>query len=606
MIKTTDMTVTNGQDQFYPTPKSLAEKMVSGLDFHMIQNVLEPSAGKGDLIDALIRKAYIHGRYNCRLNIDAVEIDPYLRSILKYNFSERRRELLDDPDYDRMRRICFSALNESEQQKYRSMEQEVDILSIAKDMHIVHDDFLTFHTCKNYNLILMNPPFSDGDKHLMKAIEIQEVNGGAIICLLNAETIRNPYTPLRMLLVKKLQQYNADIEYVDNAFSDAERKAGVTVAIVKLNIPEADPGESDIWERMKKAEEAENIPDPELEALVAGDYIEQAIQLYKTEVAATMELVRQYKALIPYMPRRLGGEDQFDKSPILTLTVGDDNYIRGFDLNKYLRTVRLKYWNALFTNEKFTGKLTSDLQKKYRETVSRMADYDFTAFNIKQVAAEMNQAMRSGVEDAIMKLFNELSSEHSWYPECSINRHYFNGWATNKAHKVGAKCIIPVNGMFSSYSWSRETFDQSNAYAIISDLEKALNYLDASGDDDGYSLSARLSWANQAGKTRNIELKYFKIDLFKKGTMHIKFLPEAMPIVDRLNIYASRKRNWLPPNYGKSTYSNMTAEEKAVVDSFHGDGSDGSGAERYAEVLRRSSFYLADPTSTQLALSAAQ
>ena len=35
----------------------------------------------------------------------------------------------------------------------------------------------------------MNPPFSNGDKHLLKALKMQE-KGGAIICLLNAETIR--------------------------------------------------------------------------------------------------------------------------------------------------------------------------------------------------------------------------------------------------------------------------------------------------------------------------------------------------------------------------------------------------------------------------------
>ena len=244
-----------------------------------------------------------------------------------------------------------------------------------------------------------------------------------------------------------------------------------------------------------------------------------------------------------------------------------------------------------------------DRESSHRE-IERMADYDFTAFNIKQVAAEMNEAMHKGIEDAIMKLFDELSSEHSWYPECTQNRHYYNGWATNKAHKVGAKCIIPVNGMFSDYRWSHKTFDTSRAYYVISDLENALNYLSAA-PDDGYDLKARLAWADDGGKTRNIELKYFKIDLFKKGTMHIKFLPEAMPIVDRLNIFASRKKNWLPPNYGRTSYRNMDEESRKVVDSFHGDGSEGSGAAQYAEVMSKASYYLADPGGSQLALNAA-
>ena len=107
-----------------------------------------------------------------------------------------------------------------------------------------------------------------------------------------------------------------------------------------------------------------------------------------------------------------------------------------------------------------------------------------------------------------------------------------------------------------------------------------------------------------AGQTRNIPCKYFKIDLFKKGTMHIKFYPEAMKLVDRLNIYASQKKGWLPPNYGRAKYGNMREDERAVVDSFHGDGSTGSGAEIYSEVLAAADFYLADPTKKMPALMA--
>ena len=159
--------------------------------------------------------------------------------------------------------------------------------------------------------------------------------------------------------------------------------------------------------------------------------------------------------------------------------------------------------------------------------------------------------------------------------------------------------------MFSSYSWDKNTFSESAAYSVISDIEKALNYLNAQPDDGGYDLSARLSWANQSGQTRNIDLKYFKIDIFKKGTTHIKFHPEAMPIIERLNIYAARKKAWLPPNYGKSAYDSMQAEERAVVDSFHGDGADGSGEAGYAKVMREAAFFLAEPTQKLPALMAA-
>ena len=603
MLRTTDMTTTKGGEQFYPTPPSIAEKMLEGLDYRMISSVLEPSAGKGDLVSAYLSGYMDEDRYAYRNNfaVDVCEIDPYLRQICKYNFS---REAHADV-YDELSDLRRRSYTDEERKRERELDKLTDLYDMGKCVRIVHDDFLTYRTAKHYDLILMNPPFAKGAEHLMKAIQMQETGGGAIICLLNAETLRNPCTPIRLELAKKLQELDAQVEYLEDAFSaaDAERKARVDCAIVRIHILTPEAGESEIWERMKKAAYAESMPDPELKALVSGDSIEQAIQLYNAEVAATMDLVRQYNALIPYMPRRLGSDDKFDKTPILTLTVGDDSYLHGFDLNKYLRTVRMKYWNALFENKEFTGKLTSALQKKFRETVDRMAEYEFSAFNIKQVALEMQQAMREGIEQEILHLFDELTCEHSWYPECNQNRHYYNGWASNKAHKIGKKCILPVNGMFSSYSWHGETFDGYAAYGYISDLEKAFDYLDAQPLNNGYNLSARLRWANQSGQTRNIELKYFKIDLYKKGTVHIKFLPEAMPLVERLNIYASRKKNWLPPNYGKASYSNMAAEEKAVVDSFHGDGSDGSGAEAYSEVMSKAGFYLAEPVNKLQALS---
>ena len=71
---------------FYPTPEWVADKMLEGIDWLMIESVLEPSAGKGDLIE-WIKKAYKKDSYrrygNRELDIDCVEIQPELQHILK-------------------------------------------------------------------------------------------------------------------------------------------------------------------------------------------------------------------------------------------------------------------------------------------------------------------------------------------------------------------------------------------------------------------------------------------------------------------------------------------------------------------------------------------
>ena len=78
MAKTTELTVTEGKDEFYPTPDSLIEKMLEGIDYRMIGSVLEPSAGKGDLIKGFLHLRWKKLRYNSgNISVDAIEIDPY-------------------------------------------------------------------------------------------------------------------------------------------------------------------------------------------------------------------------------------------------------------------------------------------------------------------------------------------------------------------------------------------------------------------------------------------------------------------------------------------------------------------------------------------------
>ena len=63
----------------------------------------------------------------------------------------------------------------------------------------------------------MNPPFSNGDKHLLKALEMQE-NSGEVIAIVNAETIRNPFSNRRKEHVKLLEEYNAEINYLPSEY----------------------------------------------------------------------------------------------------------------------------------------------------------------------------------------------------------------------------------------------------------------------------------------------------------------------------------------------------------------------------------------------------
>jgi len=99
---------------------------------------------------------------------------------------------------------------------------------------------MTYETMKHYDAVIMNPPFSIGDKFLLKAIDTQKDQGGFIVSLLGAETLKNPYSNIRKELLDKLEYYNADIEYIQDAFIDAERHTSVEIALIKIELPKPD------------------------------------------------------------------------------------------------------------------------------------------------------------------------------------------------------------------------------------------------------------------------------------------------------------------------------------------------------------------------------
>lgn len=592
-------TTQKAQKGFYPTPPELAERLLAGIDWHYVATVLEPSAGKGDLVKAVAQKAHSL-RYGETLSVDCVEIDPYLRSILEYEFGgrreeeiwERRKQLNDKESWNAVTRTK-GELTPMEAAEKRRLEREYDWLH-KLSAPVVHDDFLTFQSRKHYDLIVMNPPFADGDAHLLKAIELQRRWGGQIRCLLNADTLLNPCTNRRKVLESQLAELGAEMEYIEGGFANGERATGVTVALIKIAIPQVNE-DSDIFQRLSEAAHLDEESARDVTDMAVTDFMEQIVSRFNVEVDAGLELIREYRNMRPYLLDSFDKEDKFGFTT-LTLCAGDPSKSGGRgsvpSVNKFLGLVRKKYWSALFSNKEFVGKLTSNLREKYRGMVDEMVKYDFTLFNIQKIAAQMNAEMGRGIQDTIVELFDKMTEKHTWYPEMERNIHYYNGWKTNKAHKLGMKVILPVYGMFSS--WSRKAFELYEAEKTISDIEKVFDYLD--GNMTAHvNLHGVLQTACNEGQTRNIPCKFFDVTLYKKGTMHIKFRnPE---LVDRFNIYCCKHKGWLPPSYGKARYSNMQAGEKAIVDSFHGDGKEGSGEKGYNLVMARADYFLSEPVN---------
>lgn len=456
--------------QFYPTPKSLLNRITDSLKWNKITSVLEPSAGKGDIADYVKEKLNTpYTRYD--IQIDCIEKDPALRKMLE-----------------------------------------------GKEYHVIHDDFLTYHGQYHYDLIILNPPFNEGDKHLEKALDIQK-NGGNIIL--------------------KQKQYS------------------------ELQI------------------------DEEITDVAVNDLVKNIVKQYELEVDAGIALIREYKGIKKYIMSSIKEEYAI---PMLTLKVGDHDCSE----NAYIYSVRRKYWNALFRNDEFMKNMTDDQQQSYLSQVDTLIHYDFSFCNIKEIQIQMAQTMVKGIEDCIIKMFDECSNAHSWYPECSKNIHYYNGWCTNKAWIVNQKVILPISIFYKDYSNTTKISTSSyyNTFNVnlLHDLEKVFNYLGGTPQTSWDSYDT-MRYVEKSEQIKNVRFRYFTVNFFKKGTAHITFTDENLDTLKKFNIFGSQQKGWLPPSYGKKKYQDMTQEEKSVINEFQGE-------DDYRYILEHADQFIYDPKSS--------
>lgn len=546
-----DNVESRAQATFYPTPDLLAEKLLEGIDWHYVESILEPSAGKGDLVTSVAMKKYMYThRYKpdkldleqTNYDIDCIEIDPVLRHTL-------------------------------EGQGYR----------------VVHDDFLTFETQKRYHLIVMNPPFDQGAKHLLKALELME-RGGMIRCILNAETIRNPFSETRKQLLKKLNAYGAKFDFVTGAFSTAERKTDVDVVLVSVDIPAVEL-DSTIMEGMRKAPtyKSQEIPE-EYAEIVRYNAIDEFVNRFNFEVACGIRIIEEYQAMCRLMPE----ENGIKEGCFITLKVHTSGgHDRDATINGYIRQIRGKYWRAIFEQHTFTNKLTQNLLWELRENVRELMDYDFTAYNILTLLIKMNQKVIGGIEQTILNLFDDWTGKYHW-SDTTSNRHYFDGWKTNDCFAVGKKVIVPFYGSYDD--WSKK-FRAYNVREKFRDIEKVFDFLDSGRTEWEGSVEAAFREAEETQNTKNIDTKYFTATFYKKGTAHLVF--KDAELLEKFNLFAARHKNWLPPCYGKKRYKDMTKEEQHVVDSFQ-------GKERYEHIMAHADYYLDDGKQQPLLIGAGQ
>ena len=586
--------------EYYPTPPALMAKMFQKVDLTNVKTILEPSAGDGNLVEFcnLVYKytkdydyKFYRNSYNKEHNSDgALSKKEVTDKIIE---TECVKEFLKGDSYYTNYNFDFDCIEPDKNLR--------SILENKNNVNLVGDDFLHFSTNKLYDLIIMNPPFSDGAKHLLHAIRLGLKGGSQIVCLLNAETIRNPYSNERKDLVNQLNKYGASFEYVKNAFNDenCERKTDVEVVIVSVKLPSpfSEDRPSFFWDNLEKKEYELDI-DESCTDLVVDNFIKQAVALYNKEIECGKQMISEFFSVKKHFSVIFEKENDerfyLKGKTTLSLSCGDKNsedYSAAEMFNEFVKRTRQKYWSELLSNPAFYGNLTSDLKSQYNEQVNELVKYDFNIKNICDVKLDILQKTAQGIQDAILKLFEELTYKHSM--GCENNIHYFNGWKTNDAFMINNKVVVPCYDVYDNI-FKKFKYTYGDMYNTLSDIEKIFDYFDGGETTVKRKLSVWLRWYDEDQVTKNLEFTYFTVNVYKKGTIHIKFKDEEL--LKKFNIYGCMRKGWLPPTYGKKAYEDMTQEEQEVIDSFQGEA-------EYNKVFENRDNYILAPENSVFLLN---
>lgn len=480
--------------EFFPTPPELVDKLLEPYYGRMcyagrsegrespIIAVLEPSAGKGDILNRIKGHKESYGTY----------YGPKLLAI----------------------------------------EQNMELVGIlrSKGYPVLAHDFLSFTPETRIDLIVMNPPFSVGARHLLHAWEILEQ--GDIACILNAETVRNPWTEERRLLAGIIEQHGTT-EFVGQAFKGAERDTDVEVVIVRLRKDRKQAPLDFVFDA--PAGEDEGRPDFQPEAtgseVLRPDQMGAMIRQYEMAKKAFVDLLKAREALAFYCQGIVDGDKALDIAQDACGGGRQSHAAKEAAYDKFVDGIRLKFWERVLERVGMEKYLTADLRKRFREFVEQQGAMALTKDNIAQLLETMMLNSGAIMSQAVVAVFDLFTA---YYKE---NRLHVEGWKTNSAWKVNRKIILP-NYMAYEFGRFRRSYWRGDEF---NDIDKAMCYLSGKRLEDITTIDRAIN-PNEG----QAESTFFRLKYFKKGTIHLEFKDEAL--WHRFNVEACKGKNWIGAN----------------------------------------------------------
>lgn len=475
---------------FFPTSDEVIDKMLAplsetydtsfGYDKTYLKyryKILEPSAGKGNILDRIV------SHYNAKKNdICCIEIEPELSSIL-----------------------------------------------VDKGYRVIDTDFLKYDQPYIFGLIVMNPPFSKGVTHLLKAWEV--LSEGTVVCLLNAESIRNPYTAERQHLLTLIEEHGS-YEFIGAAFKDAERTTNVECVIVWLNKESKSNTQfnEDGFDRDEARENSEYVANPLASASMVQSLVDQFNQAVKLLVSRDKDLAQ----LLFYTNGIVRWVDTRSKN----------------DLNTQIDELKAGFWEHVFLKTGVGAATTSSFMEDFQRFSTRTSNLAFTVDNIMLVLEHFVLNSEQIMKDCVISVFDQATSYH----EKNAVHPKGEGWKTNKSWKIAPKIIMP-DGVDYDTKWGNWHIDRWGKGNFYRDIDKVLCYLTGKKiekivqlhkaiDERCDMLSGHHAYEGRRERyDKEFDTEFFRVRFFKKGTVHLTFKDSDMLAI--FNRAAAQGKNWV-------------------------------------------------------------
>lgn len=461
---------------FYPTPEEVISTMMMGENI-IGKVILEPSAGSGNIVRWL--------KNNGAGEVIACEKDKHLQKLL------------------------------------------------AGECQLLAEDFLsvTAEQVSHIDYIVMNPPFSEGIRHIRHAFEIAPA-GCTIVALCNSTNLEKTRNSDYVMFQELVKLYG-NSEYLGTAFGTAERKTDVGISVVKLyKEGEADEEFADYMfsneENMLDANKTEGLVQYNVVRDMVNRYI-CAVKLFDETMAAS---------------KKINEVARFDDEtggflPIEFVIVDHNRKVVQVSRQQYKKQLQRYYWRIIFRKLNMEKYATNGLREQINRFIEKQVEVPFTMHNIYQVLNMVIQTTGQRMDKALLEAFDlicSLSAENSTAGE---------KWKTNANYMVNRKFIVPYMTSYDA-RWPRDyvTLSYSSNETKVIDVVKALCYITGTDYNSIKPLNG-LIYESKIPYGEWFEWGFFRVKAFKKGTMHFEFLDEA--VWAKFNQAVAKQRGWVLP-----------------------------------------------------------